>query len=321
MTMNYEKAAEILKKHNDILILTHMSPDGDTLGSAYALFHALQPMGKQIKVCCSDEIPDRFAYLKEGYCDPDINFEPDLILAVDIASTQLFGEKLAEYSDSVDLCIDHHPSNTMFAKETLLIPTAAANCESIYYVLSCMNAVITKQIADCLYTGIATDTGCFKYSNTSANTHKIAAVLIEKGAQYDVLNRNLFDTKSKHRIQIEQQVMNGMEFFFDDRVAIIGITQDMIQKSGADESELDGVSSLPRMIEGVEIGITIKEKEGGGHKVSVRTTRFVDASELCAKFGGGGHKRAAGCLIKADYATVKKMLVDAIKPLMAEKIL
>ncbi len=226
---------------------------------------------------------------------------------------QLFGEKLNDYATKVDLCIDHHPSNELYAKKTYLVQQAAAACEIMYEIITLLNVVITKQIADCLYTGIATDSGCFKYSNTTANTHIVAAHLFQCGADYEEINSFLFDTKSKSRIRVEQYVLNTMEFFYDDKVALIAITKKTVEETNADESELDGVSALPRSIEGVEIGITIREKTADSHKVSIRTTKDVDASEICKNFGGGGHKRAAGCLINEDYETTKKLLIEVVE--------
>lgn len=311
MLITAKQAADELLLQDDILIISHMSPDGDTLGAAFALYNGLTSLGKRAKIRCSDELPERFSYLYEGYQDSE--FAERYIVCVDVAAIQLFGKKLDCYASKVDLCIDHHPSNELYAKKTYLASHAAAACELIYEVLILLDIKITKQIADCLYTGIATDSGCFKYSNTTANTHVVAAHLFDCGAEYEEINRFLFDTKSKSRIRVEQHVLNTMEFFYEDRVALIAITRQTVEETAADESELDGVSALPRMIEGVIIGITIREKTPDSHKVSIRTNKEVDASEICQIFGGGGHKRAAGCLINENYETTKKLLIEAVK--------
>jgi len=316
MEITKKAAAEQLLQNDSILIIAHMSPDGDTLGSAFSLYHSLKQLGKKVRVDCSDIIPYRFDFITKDYIDSD--FEPEFIVAVDVAATQLIGDKLSIYIDRIDLCIDHHPSNELFAKNTLLVKTAAAACEIMYDVICELGADITKQIANCLYTGIATDCGCFKYSNTTEHTHRVAAELFKYGAEYEWINRYMFDTKSKSRILIEQLVLNSIEYYYNDLVAIIVITQNMVETAQADESELDGVSSIPRMIEGVEVGITIREKEDGSHKVSIRTAEKVDASKLCAIFNGGGHKRAAGCLIKKSCKTTKKLLLQAIEPILKE---
>lgn len=315
MDITAKAAAEELKCQDRILILSHQNPDGDTLGCAFALCRALSSMGKLVRVECPDSLPQRFSYLYADCVQPD--FEPEYIVAVDIAALQLMGNLREVYGDRVDLCIDHHPSNEKYAAKTCLCSAAAAACELVYSILCLLEVTITPTIADCLYTGIATDSGCFKYSNTTADTHRIAADLMEAGANYRWTNEYLFDTKSKSRIAVEQQVLNTMEYFCDDRVAIIGISQEMIERTHADESELDGVSAIPRMIEGVQIGITIREKPDGTHKISIRTTSEVDASSICQRFGGGGHARAAGCLIEADYETAKEQLVSVCREFLS----
>lgn len=308
-----QAAIELLSKDN-IMIISHMSPDGDTLGSAYGLYNALNSLNKRVKIRCSDEMPKKFDYMYKGYVDSE--FEEEYVVCVDVAAVQLFGSKLKSYTDKVDLNIDHHPSNELFAKKTCLVAKASANCEIMFEVLTHMNINFTSLIADCLYTGITTDTGCFKYSSVSANTHRTAAALIEFGADYAEINRFLFDTKSKSRILIEQHVLNTMEFFYDDMVALIAISNKTIEETNAIESDLDGVSALPRTIEGVKIGITIREKSTNCHKISLRTTNDIDASEICKAFGGGGHQRAAGCLIEENYETVKQMIVKAVEPFL-----
>lgn len=311
MKITVEQAAGELLGKDNILILCHANPDGDTMGCGFAMWHALTALGKHARVECSDEFPARFSFLYEGYHAEE--FREEYIVAVDIAAVQLFGARMACYSDRVNLCIDHHPSNEMYAEKTCLHTDAAAACEIVDEVIACMGVPLSQKMADCLYTGIATDTGCFKFSGTTANTHRIAADLFEHGANYMVINEFLFDTKSRSRVTVEQQVLGTMEFFEDGRIAVIGITREMIARAGADEAELDGVSSLPRMIEGVLIGVTIREKADGSHKVSVRTNREVDASQVCRKFGGGGHARAAGCSLKDDYDTTKQKLVEVCK--------
>lgn len=310
MLISTAQAAKELLIQDKIMIIPHISPDGDALGCAFALYSALISLGKQVKIRCSDDLPIRFSYLYRYYVDTE--FDDEYVVAVDLASPQLIGEKLQPYASRIALCIDHHPSNTEYAANTCLDTKAAAACEIIYELLEILNIEITAHIANCLYTGIATDSGCFKYGNTTSRTHIIAASLIDSGAEYDEINRFLFDTKSKHRIAVEQEVLKTIEYFYHDRVALIYISQAMVEQTKADEGELDGLSALPRMIEGVDVGITIREKPDGSHKISLRTTDKADASEICALFGGGGHKRAAGCLINENFEESKAKIIEAV---------
>lgn len=307
MFIKIEETVKRLQEHDKILIISHVSPDGDTTGSAFALFHALKSLGKTVRVDCNDDFPKQFDYMYEGHTSE--KFEADYVICVDIASNQLLGDKFE--TSKIDLNIDHHVSNSDFAKETQLDITGAT-CEIVFKVIEQLNVKITPLIANCLYTGIITDTGCFKYSSTSSQTHIIAAKLIEAGANYAELNRKFFDTKTKQRLIVEKEFINKIEYFFDDKVAIAHLSQEMVN-SVDNKDDLDGLESLPCTIEGVEVGVTIKEKDTGGHKVSVRTAKVVSANDLCAVFGGGGHVRAGGCFIDADFDSTKAKIVEALK--------
>jgi len=312
MRISAEQAAGELSGKNNILILSHASPDGDTLGCAFSLWNALHALGKRARVLCPDPLPERFSCLYEGYTEEA--FREEYIVAVDVAALQLLGQCRETYAERIDLCIDHHPSNGLYAAKTCLVPEAAACCEILAKIIPLMGVQLTPLIANCLYTGVSTDTGCFKFSNTTAATHRTAALLIECGADFRTINERLFDTKSRARVQIEREALSSMRFYAEDRIALIAISQAMAAM--ADESDLDGISSLPRMIEGVEVGITLREKPDGTVKASVRTTSAVDASGLCARFGGGGHARAAGCTLDANLETAAKTLVSAAEELL-----
>jgi phosphoesterase RecJ-like protein len=172
---------------------------------------------------------------------------------------------------------------------------------------------ITPEIANCIYTGLATDTGCFMFSNTTPETHRIAADVMEKGADYTNINRLMFETKTFSYLNLEQMAVSSIESHFDGRVAIMTLTQDMFKESGSSESECDGIASLPRKIEGVKIGVTIREQKNGKYKVSLRTIEPYDAAKICANFGGGGHNRAAGCEFDCTLDEVKAELLEIIK--------
>lgn len=306
--MTIQQAAEMLAQWQDVLILSHQNPDGDTIGTALALYYAYRSMGVRARVECSDEFPHKYAYLTNTYDDQP--FEPQHIVAVDVADAKLLGEKLQHYLPRIEVCIDHHPTNTGFAQHSLVVPTAAATAEVMMQVLEQMKVQITPLIASALYTGICTDTGCFRYSNTTADTHRAAARLIELGAPAERINRVMFETKSLPRITLEAQAMNTLTFHEGGKVAVMHVTRRMVAETGAAEGDLDGVSSIPRQIEGVEIGVTLREREDG-YKVSMRTTEYIDASQVCATLGGGGHARAAGCLIQAPLEEARRIVVEA----------
>lgn len=312
MAENLQQIATYLKQKDRILIITHHNPDGDTLGSGFGLYYALCKLGKHATVICSDPFPQKFNYLLEAF-QPE-EFEPDCTITVDIASPQLLGKNLEHYQNKIDVCVDHHGSNNMMANMSYIDCTAAATCEIIYHLILELGVAIDKNIADCLYTGISTDTGCFRFSNTTAQTHCIAADLFGCGCSHESINRRLFETKSKSRIIIEKKVLETMEFYIENQVAMIVITQQMIRDSQIDTADLDGVAAIARQIEGVEVGITMRERLEGGYKVSLRTSQFVNAAEVCMQLGGGGHMRAAGCVIDKPLEEAKKILLDVIIP-------
>lgn len=310
--ISLDEAAGMLKASAKTLILCHHYPDGDTLGSAAALCMGLRQSGKRASTKCSDKIGAKYNYIFKNLKNDE--FEPDLIVAVDIADKELLGEPLlSEYGDKINLCIDHHPSNTKYAEKYFVDPKAAATCEIIFRLLKLMGIEIGRPIASALYTGITTDTGCFKYINVTPQTYRIAADLVETGIDSPSINRIMFDTKSRARVEMEKLVMDSIEYARGGSIAVIKITKEMIEKSGAVEDDIEGLATIPRGIEGVIIGITLMEKDDGAYKISLRAHPPADASAICAKFGGGGHKGAAGCTINAPFDKAKEMIINTAK--------
>ncbi len=307
--INEFEAADFLKSHDNFVILTHASPDGDTLGSGHGLVAALRNLGKNAKLICPEEIPQKFSFLK---CDLDGDFEAQTIVAVDIADTKLLGDLEQVYGSEVDLCIDHHGSNTHYAKLLYFEPDSAAACECVYKVIKALETEITPYIASCLYLGMSTDTGCFKFSNTTPRTLRFAAELMELGADFALINRIMFETKSRERIAMERLVLENMEFYFEGKCAVLTVTEEMINSTGCDRADLDGITAISRQVEGVVIGATIKEQPDSSFKVSLRTHEPYDASLICKTFGGGGHKRAAGCRFELPADKVKQLLLEKI---------
>lgn len=305
------KIAEILNNSDNIYILTHKSPDGDTLGSGYGLCLALQKIGKKAKVLNSDTIPKSFLFMKEYIEEQD--FEPSLIVSVDIADTALLGEKLSVYKDKIDICIDHHKSRLEFAPISYIEQSSASTTEIIYLLLTEMRVEITKNIANCLYTGLATDTGCFKYNNTTVRSFLIASSLMNLGAECAKINRFMFDTKSRERIELERVVLQNIKFYFDGKAAVVYYTRNMVEEIGATDDDTAGIASIPNQIEGVLVGVTMKEdSERLGYKISLRSNGTVDVSKICEAFGGGGHKAAAGAFIDKPFEEAREMLVAEI---------
>ena len=311
--LNVQQMAEKLLAADNILILCHKNPDGDTVGCGSALYYALLALEKHAAVLCADPIPGRYAFTNPRLFKGE--FEPQIVVAVDVASVQLFGEGngVPQYTRHVDLCIDHHAGNSGYAEFTLLDGSAAAAAELLYEVICAMRVEITPHIADCLYTGLSTDTGCFKFSNTTAHTHAVAAACLTAGIDGGEINRALFETKSRPRFEMERIVFDTMEFHEDGAIAVAVLWRKDIDRVGADMDDLDSIASLTRQIEGVQIGITMTEKADGTVRVSVRTTKEMDASAICKRVGGGGHVRAAGASFTCGMDEAKAEMLRVAK--------
>ena len=297
-----------LMHHDNFLILCHKNPDGDTLGTAGALYWALRGMDKTAAILCSDAIHPRYDYMElELFYD---QFKPQYVVAVDIAGTQLFGDKAGVWADKVNLCIDHHGSNSGFAEELMLDDSAAATAEIMYDILMEMGAEIDERIANCLYSGVSTDTGCFRFVNTTARTHRVAARLIDLGADLMQLNELLFENRSRQRIAIEQLALSTLEYHYNGCCALICLSRDQIAGVGVSDSDLEGITALPRSIEGVLVGITMRQQPSGSFKISVRTKVGLDAVQIVRGLGGGGHTQAAGCEILGGIDFAKAAILD-----------
>ena len=286
---------------------------GDTIGCGSALCHALKALGKTAAVLCSDAVPSRYSFTAPVPFRGE--FEPKTVVAVDVASVQLFGENngVPQYTRHVDLCIDHHTGNSGYADFTLLDGNAAAAAELLYEVINEMGVEITPLIANCLYTGLATDTGCFRFSSTTANTHLVAAKLILAGAQVEELNTLLFDTKPRERMEAERIARNHLEYHLEGRCALMYLTRDEIEQSGVDPADLEELTSLPISIEGVKVGLLLRQQPGGSYRISVRAAKGVDACAIARRLGGGGHTRAAGCELLGNLDNAKSAILAEVE--------
>lgn len=312
MKIGLEEVAKPLLENDNIVILSHEHPDGDTLGCAYALKIALNRLGKKVKVKCADVPPKKYDYLFKDVEDDSFEKE-DLVVTVDVADEKLLGKELQnEYGKRIDISIDHHASNKIDCRCSYVDPDSAAACEIVYELIALMGVKIDKMIANCLYTGISTDTGCFRYSNTTARTLRMASELIELGADSFFINTVMFETKSRTYMRLEALVMDKMEMYFDDRCCVVYITREMFEKSGSNENETDPIASKTRQIEGVLVGVTLRERADGSFKVSVRTNADLNASEICACLGGGGHPKAGGCQVDGPLEDAKAKVLEVI---------
>ncbi len=309
-TISLSETCDRLSAPTSVLILTHMRPDADTLGSAFALKRMLESLGKRCEVVCDDdEIPKRLRFLTGADClRPETlpaDFAPELVVSVDVSASKLLGRLEAEYAPRVGLAIDHHALGTPFAPETLLMPFGA--CGEIIFDLSKEwkargKDVLDRTAATALYAAVCSDTGSFKFDSVTAETHLRIAALHRLGINHAEIARRLYDSRPISQIMATKVALNNLHFYADNRVAVINFTTKMRVDNGLTREDIDDIISLTRSIEGVEVGMSIKQSdtEPTLYKVSMRSNRVVDVSKLCAVFGGGGHVRAGGCTVNAE---------------------
>ena len=311
--MTVHEAATLLRAWDDILILTHRRPDGDTVGSAAALAQGLRESAKTAYLLYNPEVTPRYRRFADEYWAPG-GYKPEHVIIVDTASYDLFPKNGDEYKSAVSLCIDHHPSNTFFAELTCLEESRASCGEIIYDILIALNGSICARSAEQLYAAVSTDTGCFAYANTTANSLRVASLLVEAGAPNREINRLLFRTKTHGRIKIEAMIYSGLDFHFGGEAAIAVITREMMEKANATEDDVDDIASLPGSVEGVRAGIVIREMMSDRDcKVSVRTSPSVSANAIAKRFDGGGHAMAAGFSLEKSVIEIKDALLEELK--------
>ncbi len=310
MVISKKQCAELLKSNDNFLVLSHEHPDGDTLGCAFALCEILRLLGKKRDFLCADPIPKDFYYMTDAFADDSL--KNPYIITVDVADAKLLGSLSEKYGNNVNLSIDHHKSNTFYA-ENCLVEDRAAACEIIYELIEELPVDDNLYIRECIYTGISTDTGCFRYQNTTPETFRLAADLTEKGIDSKKINKLMFETKSKSFLEMELLARKTLEYHFGGKCAILTLTQEMYKKSGSNEHECHAIYGLPRQIEGVLVGVILKEKEDGTFGISLRTEGDIDASLICSQMGGGGHKGAAGASFTCPYEEGKARLLQIIE--------
>ena len=310
--MTTRETAALLRAWDRILILTHRRPDGDTIGCAAALCRALRALGKSAYVCFNPEITDNYRPYAEGCFAPE-DFSPARIVSVDIAARGLFPENAQIWLDRVDLAIDHHPSYEGFGRESCVDASRAACGEIVYEICRALGPV-TPEIALPLYVAVSTDTGCFVYSNTTANTHAVAAALMDTGIDAAGVNKRHFRTKSRKRLALEAAMLSNMEFYQEGRVVFLSVPRSLMERLEADENDAEDLATLATLVGGVDCGAVLRELEDGEWKISLRTDGVrINATNVCRRLGGGGHAAAAGATVPGTEAQAKAALLSAIE--------
>lgn len=315
--MDYREAAAFLRARDNYLILTHKRPDGDTIGCAAGLCRALRRLGKTAFVLPNEDATALLAGYLDGLTAPE-GYGPDTVVSVDTAVLDLLPGSAQPWRERIDLAIDHHPSHEFFARETCLEADKAACGEIIWKICNELGAM-DGEIAAPLYVAVATDCGCFVYANTTPHTHRAAAALMEQGIPVKALNKRHFRTKSMRRMQLERLILQNMHLYHGGTVAVAPISLEMMAQAGATSEDTDDLAAFLGQIEGVLHTATIREHEGGECRISVRTDASkLNATRVCARLGGGGHRAAAGCTVKGTVAEAEAAILSAIDAQLAE---
>ena len=309
--MTAAETAQLLRNHDHFLILTHVRPDGDTVGCAAALCGALQNLGKTAYVLKNPELTASYADYVTPYHAP-AGYEPDYVVTTDVASLGLLPENASQYRERINFAIDHHPSYEGFATDGCCVRSECAAAGEIVYEIVKELGSITPAIATALYCAVSTDTGCFVYNNTTANTHRVAAALIDAGCDVQRVNKRHFRTKSRVRIALESAIMSAVEYHDNGRIAVVTVPQSLLHQLGAAPDDAEEIASMAGVIEGVDCALTVRELSTGESKISLRTGDRVNATEVCRMLGGGGHAQAAGATMHCSLEEAKQQALNAI---------
>lgn len=313
-----QDAVRFLRTHDDILLIAHVSPDGDTLGSCFALYGALIELGKHIQVVCEDPVPAiyRFLPFSDQLKPPEQALPAEAVVSVDCADLARTGRCEAIFrAANATLNIDHHGTNDRYADENY-VQKAGATGELIFNVIACMKITLNKNIASCLYAAITTDTGNFSYSNTTPDTMRIAADILDTGIDLPYLNRCLFRTVPFHKLKLHALAVSKTELYEYGRIGISYITMEEIRSCGATNEDTEGIIDSIRDIDSVEVAALLRESEDGLVRVSLRGKSCADVSKIATRFGGGGHRLAAGCTLQAPVQEAANQILECAKELL-----
>ena len=310
------ETASYLLSHDNYVILTHVRPDGDTVGSAAALCLGLRQLGKTAHVLKNPGVTPRYAWLHEGLTTEEV-YAQDTVVSTDVASPGMLPEEFQYLLPRVALRIDHHGSATSFSHLELVDPDSASCAEVVWDVLEILGVKPQGNILDAVYVGLSTDTGCFRFANTTAHTFHVAEVCARGGARVYELNQALFETNTLGRLKMQAWIVENLRLLSGGTMAICAIPKTVEETLGVNSDDMDNISNFPRTVAGVNIAATIREAENGKVKLSVRAVPGYDATVIAERFGGGGHKGAAGCTMEMTL----DQAVSAVEKVMLETCL
>jgi phosphoesterase RecJ-like protein len=316
-----KKIAEALADAGNIAILPHIAADGDAIGSSLALALGLSGAGKEVSVLLEEQVPQIYGFLPglemAGVYGGD-GGKYDIAVALDCGDIERLGSRKPVFEKAaVTVNIDHHTTNTGFAMLDYVDTGCAAAGEIIYRLFGLMGIDPGKDAAICLYTAITSDTGGFRYSNTTSATHIIASELLKKGIDVADISRRIFDTVSPGKVRLMGEAVNSLELLENGRIALMTVSCEAMRRSGAADEDTDGIINIARNISGVEAAAMLREMENGDIKVNLRSNSYVDVSAVASKYSGGGHIKAAGFTVRGgDLGKVREMLLEDLRGML-----
>lgn len=315
--------AAAIAQEPELVVTGHVIPDGDCIGSMVALYLGLAVLGKEVVAVIEDKLPETYRYLKgfNSIRRPEmVERWPATVIYLDCSDPERVGVKTLSCLKNCEtvINIDHHPSNTFFGNLNRVEPGKASTAELVLELLDEMQVPIDQSIASAIYTGIIMDTGCFQYSNTRPETLRAAARMLDQGAQLDTIRNNLFESRPVVEVKLLQQALNTLSFASDGRIAWMVLTYEDIARLEAQDYHFEGLINYARFIEGVEVGLLFREIEPGVIKVGFRSKEKVDVNSIAARFGGGGHVRAAGARLEGDIADACHRVIEAVKEVVTD---
>lgn len=314
MNQGYKEAMELIQKSNSIYIASHVSPDGDAIGSTMAMYLALKNMGKNVHVIIPSH-SDRFNFLEElKLAEDKIDVDSyDLCIVVDVSGIDRITISEEEYNKAkYKLVIDHHQNTNIKADLIITESKTPAACQVIYEILESNNIKIDSNIAKYIYLGMLTDTGNFNYQNTQPRTHRIVANLLETGIDFAYICKMINDTMKESRLKLIAYAVEHMETFKDGKIKYVKVESNILESLGVSDEDAEGIVNYLRCVEGVDVAIYARQLKDGTYKVSMRSNGDVDISKVAMKRGGGGHINAAGFTVNEEIDKVKNEIIELV---------
>lgn len=309
-----EAVVELIKESSNIAILSHIMPDGDNIGSCLALYNALVKLGKNVIVALDDDVPEVYRFLKNSdqIVKPENDYNLDLVIALDCGDAGRLGKSAKYLENNKIINIDHHISNSNFGHYNIVDVNASATAELVYDLINKLKINMDKDICECIYTGIVTDTGLFQYSNTTSETHRIVADLISNGVEPAKVYKDVYQNNSLSKIKLLGEALSSIELHYSNKIASIILKKELFEQIGAKDEDADGIINYARDIKGVEVALLFRETEDGKIKIGFRSKDFMNVNEIAQMFGGGGHKRAAGATAVGEIRDIKEKVLKAV---------